>query len=265
MLWKGLIAAALIFGAFVAFMYLVQRSLMYFPERLHTLPATAGLPDVREVILDTADGEEVITWYAPPRGELPLVLYFHGNGGALRHRADRFRALLGEGFGLLALDYRGYGGSTGSPSEAGLIADAEAAYSYAAARTPPGRIVVMGESLGTGVAVAIAATHSVGRLILEAPFTSAADVAAQTYWFLPVRWLMKDTFRSDVLIGRVKAPLLILHGERDKVVPIALGERLFALANEPKRFVRFADGGHVDLDRYGALETLRAFIAATPP
>ena len=215
-------------------------------------------------MLDTADGEKVIVWHLPPRGEMPVVLYFHGNGGALRYRVDRFRALTADGTGLVALSYRGYGGSTGSPTEAGLIADAEAAYAFAAAHYPAERIVLFGESLGSGVAVALAATHKIGRLVLEAPFTSAADVGAQVYWFLPVRLLMKDPFRSDARIGKVTAPLLILHGARDNVVPIALGERLFALANEPKRFVRFADGGHVDLDQYGAMVAVRQFLGEPP-
>src|SRR5262245_53403584 len=136
---KWLIVGAVIYGGFVALMYVAQRSLMYFPERLRTTPVGAGLPGVQEVLLDTADGEKVIVWHAPPQGDRPLVLYFHGNGGALRYRADRFRRLLDHGFGLVALSYRGYGGSTGSPSEAGLIADAETAYAFAAARYPTER------------------------------------------------------------------------------------------------------------------------------
>ena len=124
--------------------------------------------------------------------------------------------------------------------------------------------MLFGESLGTGVAVALAATQRVGGLILEAPFTSAVDVGARAYWFLPVRLLMKDPFRSDTRIGKVTVPLLMLHGARDGVVPIALGERLFSLANEPKQFVRFPAGTHVDLDQYGALDAVRSFIAGYP-
>jgi len=241
---EWLIVAAAAFGGLVALMYVAQRSLMYFPERLHTPPAMAGLPEAQEVALDTEDGERVIVWHLPPRGEKPVVLYFHGNGGALRNRVDRFRALIADGNGLVALSYRGYGGSTGSPTEAGLIADAEAAYAFAAARHPAERLVLWGESLGSGVAVALGAGHKVGRIVLEGSFTSAADVgAAHAYRFLPVRLLMKDQFRSDLRIAGVTAPLLFLHGERDWVVPIALGERLYALANEPKQFMRFSDAG----------------------
>ena len=123
-LLKWLLGAIVLFGGFVAFMYVAQRSLMYFPDTQRTPPADAGLRDAEEVVLDTADGEKVIAWHLPPRGSKPVVLYFQGNGGALRYRADRFRALTGDGTGLVALSYRGYGGSSGQPTETGLIADA---------------------------------------------------------------------------------------------------------------------------------------------
>ena len=264
-LLKWFIVVAAVFGGFVALAYFAQRSLMYHPDRLRTPPAMAGLFDAQEVVLDTADGEKVIVWHVPAKHDKPLILYFHGNAGSLLNRAGRFRTLSGFGYGIVALSYRGYGGSTGSPSETGLMADAEAAYAFAAARAPAQRIVAFGESLGTGVAVALAATHRIGGLILQGAFTSAVDVGARAYWFLPVRLLMKDPFRSDTRIGKVTVPLLMLHGERDGVVPIAFGERLFALANEPKQFVRFARGGHVDLDQYGALNDVRTFIDQLPP
>ena len=128
-----------------------------------------------------------------------------------------------------------------SPSEQGLLQDAAAAYAFTTARYSADRIVVWGFSLGTGVAVALAAEQPVGKLILEAPYTSMADVAALATRFVPVRWLMRDPFRSDQRIARVTAPLLIMHGERDPTIPIGLGERLFALASEPKQFVRFPE------------------------
>ena len=260
-LLKWLLGAIVLFGCFVAFMYATQRSLMYFPDTRRTPPADAGLRDAEEVVLDTADGEKVIAWHLPPRGSKPVLLYFHGNAGSLALRADRFRALTGDGTGLVALSYRGYGGSTGRPTEEGLIADATAAYEFAIARYPAERIMLFGESLGTGVAIALAAERKVARIILQAPFTSAADIGAAAYPFLPVRLLMKDQFRSDERIGKVKAPLLILHGAFDRVVPVALSERLLALANEPKRLVRFPRGGHNDLDSQGAQAVVREFLS----
>jgi fermentation-respiration switch protein FrsA (DUF1100 family) len=121
--------------------------------------------------------------------------------------------------------------------------------------------VLFGESLGTAVAMALAAEHEIRGLILDAPFTSAADVGAAAYRFVPVRRLIKDTWRSDLRIGRVHAPVLVLHGARDRVVPLPLGEALFALANEPKQIVRFPEGGHVNLDDHGAVDAVKKFLA----
>jgi fermentation-respiration switch protein FrsA (DUF1100 family) len=246
---------------FVALLYVAQRAMMYFPETLRTAPADAGFPEAIEVVLDTADGERVIAWQVPPRGDAPLFLYFHGNGGALRYRVDRFRALTADGSGLVALSYRGYAGSSGRPSEEGLLLDAAAAHAFAASHHPASKLVVWGESLGSGVAVALAAEKPVAGVVLEAPFLSAVDIGAAAYPYIPVRWLMKDQFRSDLRIGKVKAPVLILHGDRDAVVPIESGERLYALINSPKRFVRFPGGGHEDLGSRGAVEAAKAFLA----
>lgn len=255
-----LLAGLTAYGAIVAFLYLQQRSLMYFPEAQRTLPQQAGLAQASEVPLTASDGEHVLAWHIPPREGAPVILYFHGNGGALRYRAERFTALTADGAGLLALSYRGYGGSTGMPSEAGLIRDAQAAYAFAAERYRPAQLVLWGESLGSGVAVALAATREVAKVILESPFTSTAAIAAATYPFVPVRWLMLDQFRSDERIGNVRAPVLVMHGDRDATVPIAYGENLYAMIQSPKRFVRFAGGGHGNLDGFGAVKAARAFI-----
>jgi uncharacterized protein len=258
----GIVISVLcVYAGVLAMLYVTQRSLMYFPETIHTTPAAAGLPQAEEVTLTTADGEHIIAWHVPPRDGKPVILYLHGNGGALRYRVERFTRLITDGIGIVAVEYRGYGGSSGSPSERGLIADAEAGYAFAAARYSTQQIVVWGESLGTGVAVALAAEKPVGRVILEAPFTSAAAVGAAHYWYMPVRLLMTDQFRSDARIGKITAPLLILHGAKDQTVPYAMGERLFTLANKPKHIVRFLDGGHEDLDKNGAMIAVGRFLA----
>jgi uncharacterized protein len=249
------------YAGLAALLYVSQRSLMYFPETVHTTPAQAGLPEAEEVPLVASDGAHITAWYVAPQDNKPVIVYFHGNGGALRLRAGRFKKLIGSGIGLVALEYRGYGGNPGSPNERGLIDDGEAAYAFAAARYPTKQIVLWGESLGTSVAVAVAAEKPVGRMILEAPFTSAVAVASLRYWYMPVRLLMKDQFHSDRRIGKVTAPLLILHGVQDQVVPYAMGEQMFELANQPKHIVRFLDGGHDDLDANGALFAVARFLA----
>lgn len=259
--WIAALAIAGYVAAVVA-LYVFQRALLYpAPQTTRTDPAAAGFPEAQEVVLDTGDGEKVIVWHVPPKQGKPVVLFFHGNGEVLAWRVPRFRAITADGTGLVALSFRGYGGSSGRPIEAGLLNDGAAAYAFAAAHYPAERIVPWGYSLGSGVAVAIAASQPVGKLILEAPYTSITDVAASLFWYMPVRWLMQDSFRSDERISGVKAPLLIMHGERDTVVPVRFGRRLFDLAPGPKRFVSFPLGTHVNLDNVGAVDVAHAFMA----
>lgn len=244
-------------------LYARQREMLFpIPPVGRTAPAAAGLPEAEEHVLTTSDGEKVIAWHVPAKPGRPVILYFHGNGDFLAGRISRFKAMTADGTGLIALSYRGYAGSSGSPSEQGLLRDAAAAYAFTTARYAPERIVAWGFSLGTGVAVAIASDHRVGKLILEAPYTSTADIAASSFRFVPVRLLMRDPFHSDQRMARVTVPLLVMHGTNDLAIPIAFGERLFALAHEPKRFIRMVGGGHDDLDQYGAIEAARDFIGS---
>jgi uncharacterized protein len=258
--WSAGIALCL-YALLATTVYFAQRSLMYFPDKANVTPAEAGLPEAKTVPLTASDGVRIVAWHVPPKDNKPVVVYFHGNGGSLRFRVPRFRKLIDAGIGLVALEYRGYGGSAGSPSEQGLTDDGQAVYRFAAAHYPTQQLVLWGESLGSAVAIAVAAEQPVGRVILEAPFTSAVALGAQHYWYLPVRLLMKDQFHSDTRIGKVSAPLLIMHGLHDRTVPYAMGERLFDLANKPKHLARFLDGGHEDLDENGALDAVARFLA----
>jgi uncharacterized protein len=262
---KWLVALALTgYLVGLAVLFFVQRSFVFpIPQKLRTTPEAAGFPEAEEHFLTTADNEKVIVWHVPAKPGHAVILYFPGNGDFLAGSVGRFRAITSDGTGLVALSYRGYAGSTGRPSERGLLLDAAAAYAFTSARYSADRIVAWGFSLGSGVAVALAAGQPVGKLILEAPYTSVADVAALRFRIVPVRWLMRDQFRSDERIARVTAPFLIMHGARDSTIPIAFGERLFSLAHQPKQFVRFADGGHDNLANYGAIETARDFIHAS--
>jgi uncharacterized protein len=262
---KWLVALALVgYLVGLAVLFFVQRSFVFpIPQKIRTTPEAAGFPEAEEHFLTTADDEKIIVWHVPARLGHAVILYFPGNGDFLAGSASRFRAMTSDGTGLVALSYRGYAGSTGQPSERGLLLDAAAAYAFTSARYSADRIVAWGFSLGTGVAVALAAGQPVGKLILEAPYTSVADVAALRFRIVPVRWLMRDQFRSDERITRVTAPLLIMHGARDSTIPIGFGERLFSLAHEPKQFARFPEGGHDNLGNYGAIETARDFIHAS--
>lgn len=260
--WIAVAAVSVYLGG-LALLYLKQRDLLFpIPPVGRTTPEAAGFPEAEEHFLTTADGEQIIAWHVPARQGCPVVLFFHGNGDFLAGRVSRFRGITADGTGLVAVSFRGYAGSTGRPSEDGLSQDAEAAYAFAAARYEASRIVAWGFSLGTGVAVALAAKHPVAKLILESPYTSTADVAAALMPIAPVSLLMRDQFHSDQRIGKVTAPLLIMHGGDDPAIPIRFGERLFARANEPKQFVRLGGGGHENLDSFGAIGIAKRFIGA---
>jgi len=257
----GLLAGGYL--AALAVLFFAQRTFIFpIPPSGHANPEAVGYPEAEEHILTTADGERVIIWHVPARPGRPVVLYFHGNGDYVAGFFGRFHDIIADGIGIVALSYRGYAGSSGRPSEQGLLLDAAAAYAFTSARYGADRIVAWGFSLGTGVAVALAAEHPLGRLILEAPYTSIVDVAAAAFPFLPVGLLIRDSFHSDERIALVTAPLLVMHGARDPTIAITFGERLFALAREPKQFVRFPDGGHNDLDEYGAIDVALRFINA---
>ncbi|TCU63247.1 hypothetical protein EDE08_11963 [Bradyrhizobium sp. R2.2-H] len=255
------IALVTVYCAGLLVLYVRQREMLFpIPPVGRTAPDAAGLPEAEEHVLTTSDGERIVVWHVPAKPGHSVILYFPGNGDFLAGRVSRFKAMIADGTGLVALSYRGYAGSSGTPSERGLLRDAAAAYAFTTARYGAERIVVWGFSLGTGVAVALASELPIGRLILEAPYTSTVDIAALAFRFVPVRLLMRDQFRSDERIARVTVPLLVMHGTNDLVISIMFGERLFALAREPKQFVRFAGGGHDNLDAFGAVEKARQFI-----
>jgi uncharacterized protein len=262
----ALVTVTVLYGAALLGVFLMQRQLQYFPSRSDPKPAEVGLSAVTVEHLVTPDGETVVLWSATAKPEQPTILFFHGNAGSIADRAARLAFYQSQGFGAAFLSYRGFGGSTGSISEQGLLTDAETAYDFLLSQgVPPASIVVLGESLGTGVAVQLAAGREVGAVILEAPYTSAADIAAGLYPWLPVRLLMRDQFRSIDHIAAVKAPLLILHGTEDRVIPFDFGQRLFAAANGPKTF-RALDGlGHDALFDPGVWALEAAFLVATFP
>lgn len=227
------------------FMYVSQRNYQYFPSHQGLSAAAAGLTGVEDLKLETKDGEFLQAWYARALPGKATILYLHGNGGEISGRGERFAAYQAQGFGVLFVSYRGYGASSGSPSEEGLVNDARAAYDWLIAQgVRPDTIMLVGESLGSGVAVQLAAGRTVGAMALEAPFYSAADIAAMSYWWLPVRLLMKDKFDSFAYIGKVESQLLIIHGDQDGIIPLSEGQKLFAAANEPKQIVVVPGGTH---------------------
>ena len=261
-----LLIGAVGYVAALVVLVMTQRKMMYFPSPSRGDATDWGLKSALTLALKTPDGQTIVAWYQPAtRDDRPIFLFFHGNGGDLSDRATLLGAFAEDGSGFLAIDYRGYGGSTGSPTETGLILDGETAYAevrslgYAATR-----VVVVGESLGSGVAVAVAAKHDERALVLDSAFSSAADVAASEYPMFPVHRLMSDPFDSAARIGAVAAPKLFLYGDKDDVIPRWSDLRLYAAAREPKTLLEFPQLGHVVLLTPEALAKAKQWLAALP-
>lgn len=261
-MWGLATSGAVFYGMLVGSMYALQRHLMYFPSKEIASPATYDLAEMQDVMTTAKDGTKVQLWVHPPKEQKPAIIYFHGNAGNLAHRASEFRLWLDEGFGVIAISYRGYGKSEGEPSEQGLYADARAAIEYTRneMKIPDKSIVLYGESLGTGVAVQMGTEYNLGALILEAPYTATVDRAAELYPYLPVRLVMKDQFLSHEKIGKVHMPLQIFHGELDNVIPIAHGKKMLELANEPKEGNFYPNVHHVDFDIQEQTTRIIAFL-----
>jgi uncharacterized protein len=245
----------------VAALYLGQRRLLYLPAAQHPMLGDLIACGATEVMLQTDDGLKLFSWYLPPPAGAPVIVYFHGNGGDIGMRRPWTRVFAEAGFGVLMVEYRGYAGNPGSPTEAGLVTDGRAALAFLGAReVSPDRRVLYGESLGTGVAVQLAASHPVAAVVLASPYTSIADVAQYHYPWVPVRWLLHDKFDSLALIGRVRAPMLFMHAEHDTVIPVRFHRALYAAAPEPKEIWSTEQGGHNDVGNLGGLDQAIAFV-----
>ena len=260
-LLKALAIGLACYGLVTFAAWAMQRKLMYFPDPQRVDPASVGLADVAERVLATPDGERIVAWYGRAKPGQPTLLYFHGNGGSLALRSERIRKYMMRGRGVFMMSYRSYSGSTGSPSEPANAADARLAYeALVTDGVAPKDIVIYGESLGSGVAVQLAAERPVGGLILDSPFTSAVDVGRRAYPFLPVRWLMLDRYETMAVIGRVHVPLLVVHGERDDIIPVAMGRAVFAAANKPKEMITLPAAGHNDHYLHGSYEAVHGWL-----
>lgn len=244
------LAARVLAGLVIAgaLLLLFEKQLIYFPTRAHdATPAGLGLAH-EEVELRAADGVRLHGWFLPAKGSRLTLLLFHGNAGNVSHRLDRALMLqLRLKVDTFLVDYRGYGRSEGSPDEAGTYADARAAHRWLVARgIGPERLVLFGESLGSAVATQLATEVASRALVLESPFTSVPEMARAVYPFLPLWPFVRTRYDTLSKVSRLRVPLLVLHGERDEVVPFAQGRRVFEAAPEPKRFHAIPGAGHND-------------------
>jgi uncharacterized protein len=248
---------AITYAVFLTILYF-QQDAMLFPRPVvrSPLPAITGLT---QTTVTTADGETLPALYLPPLADNPTILFFHGNGDQINVSAFLAEQFAAHGVGFAAVEYRGYPDATGKVSESGIMADGLAAFDWLKAKCQCD-IVLVGHSLGTGVAVHVAAEREARAMALFAPYSSIVDVAAERFWFLPVRWLIKNPIRSDLRIGKVTEPTLMVHGKDDAVIPIHFGMRLFQLANEPRQFLALDAIGHNDVLSEGSVEKVLSLL-----
>jgi len=270
MLGELLIPLGIAYGAVLVLVFLFQSHLVFFPgtgREAVLNPQSYGMR-FEAVEIRTADGETLAAWWVPAEGARGTVLFFHGNAGNISHRLDYLQMFHRLRYSTLIVDYRGYGKSTGSPSEEGTYLDAEAAWDYArhTRLALPQDIVIAGESLGGAVATWLAAKVNPRAVVLLSTFTSVPDLGAQVYWFLPVRLLSRIRYDNRENLKRISAPVFIAHSRDDDVVPYAHGKKLFEAANEPKAFLEMS-GGHNDgfiFTRPEWVAALAAFLDSLP-
>jgi fermentation-respiration switch protein FrsA (DUF1100 family) len=273
-----LLVVVAVLAAALGLLWLFQRRLLYFPTPGPVPPADSVLPGAEDVTFETPDGLRLAGWFVPappggPPGRVgrarPAVLVCNGNGGDRSMRAPLAAALSRMGLAVLLFDYRGYGGNSGHPTEAGLAADARAALGYLVERpeVDPERVIYFGESLGAAVALRLATERPPAALVLRSPFASLAEVGRRHYPVLPVSLLLRDRYDSAALAGRLDAPLLVVAGGRDQIVPASHSRRLFDAAPQPKRLVVFDGADHNDDELLAGprlLAELRAFLSGVP-
>ena len=259
-----------VIAAVLVLIWTMQRRLIYFPTSGRVpSPSDIGLTEAEPVTFKTSDGLELGGWFLAASGPAPrvTVLVFNGNAGNRAHRAPLAAALHRHGLQVLLVDYRGYGGNPGAPSERGLAEDSRAARAYLVGRpdVDPSRLVFFGESLGTAVAVDLAVEHPPAALVLRSPFTSMGDLGRHHYPFLPVRILLRDRFAAIDQIRRIRVPLLIIAGGRDRIVPIDSSRRLYDAATGPKTLLVLPDADHNDYELFAGDEMIAAIVRFLRP
>jgi fermentation-respiration switch protein FrsA (DUF1100 family) len=230
----------------IAGLALSQDRFFFHPDTSRADLQRAGLPGFTAVTLTAADGARIVGWWRPPDPGRAVVVYLHGNADNLAVRAPRFRDLAATGAGVIAIDYRGYGGSTGRPTEAGLYQDARAAWAFVRRQAPSAPVVLWGESLGTGVAVQLATEVDEAGVVLDSPYAAFPSlIRLRAPWF--PTWLVRPRLDSAGKVARIGSPLLIAHCEADRTIPIAEARRLYAAARQPKSFVALPGCGHTQI------------------
>lgn len=262
----GMFAGGLIviIAVVIGLVYFMQRSMMYFPSPEKQDIAKTGFANVKEVSLQTADGLDLYAWYkAPVPATKPTIVWFHGNASNVAITSYRAATYIKHGYGLLAVEYRGYGGNPGKPSEEGLYNDARAAIEWLKQNgVSEDSIILYGESIGSGPAIQMAVEYKgLHAVVLDSPLSSATEIASYHYPFLPVKWLISDKYDNLSKIAKISAPLILAHGTADTIIPYQYGQKLFNAAPEPKSMITLEGAGHNNMDEFRVAEKIISVLS----
>jgi fermentation-respiration switch protein FrsA (DUF1100 family) len=266
MLGKAIVLAVIVvfvYCGFLGMLYFEQRNMMYITSAAKPSLQEAGVTGLEEISVKTDDGLSLFGWYKPsyPPSK-PTIVWFHGNASNVGITLRRAVPYLTKGYGLLAVEYRGYAGNPGAPTEQGLYKDGRAFFEWLKAKgVAENNIIVYGESIGSGSAVQMATEYTVHTLILESPFTSTMDAAAFHYPYVPVKWLIKDRYENIAKIKDIKSPLILAYGDQDRVIPHRLGQALFDAAPEPKSRIVIEGGDHNNLDDFHVADKIIGLLS----
>lgn len=254
-------AFAAIYISALGYVFFFQKSLMYHPEKEMKDISEYGMSGVTETYISSADGTKLQTWYAMPKPNMPMVVYFHGNSVNLSTRVSKFNDLMDLGYGFVAVTYRGFGRSEGKPEMEGIYNDARAAIAFAnQLGYPTNELILVGESIGTGMATKMASENDVRGVLLITPYTSISDRGQETYWYLPVKYLVRDDFSNTKYIADVKAPILIIHGDQDDVIPHSHSETLAQLVTSPYKLIIYPNVNHSNYNSREVFEEMTKFF-----
>ncbi len=243
--------------------FIFQRNLLYMPSKEFVDEKFYSTNKLEKINIMTSDGLKLSSLYKKSKlNDNKTILVFHGNAGHVGHRVTKFKPFLDKGYGLLLLEYRGYSNNSGKPTEEGLLKDAEAALNYLLKqKINLKEIILYGESLGTAIATKLSTKFSFNSTILEAPFTSVADVAQSHYWIFPAKWLVLDRFEILEIIKKIKSPLLLIHGYKDNIINIKFGKKVFERAPQPKESIFILKANHNNLFEFGVIEKILRFLS----
>ncbi len=257
---KALVAIIIAYTTLVATVFFMQEQMIYHPTPPIGLPADYGLKNFEQVNITTSDNYKLVAWFHKPATARKALIYFYGNADSLQSYPQFLKKFADHGYMVLAINYRGYGGSEGKPSEKGLYNDGRAAINFVSEYIKSENIIVVGRSMGTGVTVQMATEFNLNAIVLISPYTSITDIAERLYPYLPIRLISTNRFDSLKKISNIAEPVLFIHGDLDNFIPLSNAQTLFDATKSRKALNIYKGGNHVQLDKSRIADDIFKFV-----